>query len=64
MAKKKKIVTQKVKRLKIIEIATVNSYKDAGWAINRLSGGTRPPSVATKLPEQKICAGVSETIAF
>lgn len=56
--------SDKTKRLKIIEIATVNSYKDAWWAINRLSGGTRPSNVATKLPEQKICAGVSETIAF
>lgn len=56
--------SDKTKRLKIIEIATVNSYKDAWWAINRLSGGTRPSNVATKLPEQKICAGVSETITF
>lgn len=54
----------KAKRLKIIEIATVNSYKDAGWAINRLSGSTRPSSVATKLPEQKVCKGISETIVF
>lgn len=54
----------KAKRLKIIEIATVNSYKDAGWAINRLSGGTRPPSVAAKLPEQKICTGISDGVTF
>ena len=50
----------KTKRLKIIEIATVNSYKDATWAINRLSS-TRP-NVATKLPEQKICTGVSNEV--
>ena len=54
----------KAKRLKIIEIATVNSYKDAGWAINRLSGGTRPSSVAAKLPEQKICTGISNNVTF
>ena len=51
----------KSKRLRIIEIATTNSYKDATWAINRLSS-TRPQTVATKLPEQKICTGVSDTI--
>lgn len=57
--------TNKAKRLQIIELATVNSYKDANWAINRLSGGTRPiQSVATKLPEQKICTGVSEDVSF
>lgn len=52
----------KTKRLKIIEIATVNSYKDATWAINRLSS-TRS-NVATKLPEQKICTGVSDNVVF
>lgn len=50
----------KAKRLQIIEIATTNSYKDATWAINRLSS-TRPQSTVTKLPEQKICTGVSDT---
>ena len=48
-------------RLKIIEIATINSYKDANWALNRLSS-TRPTTVATKLPEQKICTGVSTEV--
>ena len=52
--------TDRAKRLRIIEIATANSYKDANWAISRLSS-TRPQSVATKLPEQKICTGVSDT---
>lgn len=52
----------KTKRLKIIEIATVNSYKDATWAINRLSSAR--PNVATKLPEQKICTGVSNNVTF
>ena len=49
-------------RLKIIEIATVNSYKDATWAINRISGYRG--SVATKLSEQKICTGVSDNVTF
>ena len=53
----------KLKRLKIIEIATVNSYKDATWAISRLSS-TRPATVATKLPAQKICTGTAENISF
>lgn len=49
-------------RLKIIEIATVNSYKDATWAINRVSGfrATSP----TRLPEQKVCTGVSSDVTF
>ena len=49
-------------RLKIIEIATVNSYKDATWAINRVTGFRA--SVPTKLPEQKICTGVSDNVTF
>ncbi len=53
----------KAKRLRIIEIATVNSYKDATWAISRLSN-TRASSVATKLPEQKICTGTAENVTF
>jgi hypothetical protein len=64
-----KTVTQytqdKSLRLKIIEIATINSYKDATWAINRISGsGTFRPQMTTKLPEQKICTGVSDEILF
>jgi hypothetical protein len=51
-------------RLKIIEIATVNSYRDAQWAINKLSGNNFKSAPATKLPEQKICAGVSNDITF
>lgn len=50
-------------RLKIIEIATVNSYKDATWAINRVTG-FRSSMPATKLPEQKICTGVSDNVVF
>lgn len=57
--------SDKAKRLKIIEIATINSYKDATWAISRLPG-SRPATnpLTTKLPEQKICTGVSDNITF
>ena len=55
--------TDKNLRLKIIEIATVNSYKDATWAINRVTG-FRSITPATKLSDQKICTGVSDSITF
>ena len=51
-------------RLKIIEIATVNSYRDATWAINKIYNPGKFTSQATKLPEQKICTGVSDNITF
>ena len=57
--------TNKADRLKVIEIATVNSYRDATWAINRFCGMPSKTgyyaNTATKLPEQKICTGVSDT---
>lgn len=57
--------TDKNTRLKIIEIATVNSYRDATWAINKLTSPTTfRSSAATKLPEQKICTGVSSEVNF
>lgn len=63
-----KTVTQytadKALRLKIIEIATVNSYKDATWAINRIYNPGKFAAQATKLPEQKICTGVSNEVIF
>ena len=54
----------KAKRLRIIEIATVNSYKDATWAISRLYNNTRVSSPATKLSEQKICTGTADNVTF
>jgi hypothetical protein len=55
--------TDKALRLKIIEIATTNSYKDATWAINRIyNPGKFTQTTATKLPEQKICTGVSNDV--
>ena len=53
--------TDRTLRLKIIEIATTNSFKDATWAINRIYTPGKFTSQATKLPEQKICTGVSDT---
>ena len=54
--------SDKATRLKVIEIATVNSYKDATWAINRVTGFRA--STPSKLPEQKICTGVSDNVTF
>ena len=51
-------------RIKIIEIATTNSWKDATWAINRIYNPGKFTSPATKLPEQKICTGVSNEVTF
>jgi hypothetical protein len=58
----------KATRLKIIEIATASSYRDATWAINKLSNSrvymAAKMSTATKLPEQKVCSGVSADTVF
>ena len=64
-----KTITQytqdKALRLKIIEIATVNSWRDATWAINKIyNPGKLPYTPATKLPEQKICTGISDNVVF
>lgn len=55
--------TDKATRIKIIEIATANSYKDATWAINKL-GGSGFRNAATKLTEQKICKGIADDVVF
>jgi hypothetical protein len=55
----------KSKQLKIIEIATINSYKDASWAINRLSNtraGVRINSGSAAT--QKVCTGTAENVTF
>jgi hypothetical protein len=55
--------TDKALRLKIIEIATTNSFRDATWAINRIyNPGNFKQTTAAKLPEQKICTGVSNEV--
>jgi hypothetical protein len=59
----------KATRLKIIEIATASSYRDANWAIEKL-GNSRvymaaKMSTATKLPgPQKAYTGVAENVTF
>lgn len=56
--------TDKNTRLKIIEIATANSYRDATWAINKLSGSGFRQTAATKLPTQKISTGATNSVVF
>ena len=52
-------------QLKIIEIATTNSYRDANWAISKIYNPSNfKANVVTKLPEQKICSGVSDDVVF
>lgn len=58
----------KATRLKIIEIATASSYRDANWAIEKLGNSrvymaAKMPT-ATKLPDQKICTGISDDVVF
>lgn len=61
-----KTVTQytqdKKYRLQIIEVATINSYRDATWAINKITSPSNFRTTAAKLPEQKICTGVSSEV--
>jgi hypothetical protein len=62
-----KTITQytsdKATRLKLIEIATTNSYRDANWAIEKITKTNNFRfSAASQLPEQKICTGVSNTV--
>ena len=56
--------TDKATRLKIIQIATASSYRDATWAINKLGGFRSSTSIATKLPTQKVCTGTAENVTF
>lgn len=55
--------TDKAVRLKIIELATASSYRDANWAIEKLPrAGARINSI-TKAP-QKVCTGTAENVTF
>jgi hypothetical protein len=60
----------KATRLKIIEIATASSYRDATWAINKLgsyrANMAAKMSTATKVPApaQKVCTGTAENVTF
>ena len=55
--------TNKAIRLKIIEIATTNSYKDATWAINRLSGTPKAQGTFIGVP-QKQNVGIDPNSVF
>lgn len=51
-------------RLKIIEIATVNSYRDATWAINKLGSSRLTGFSTARAPEQKQYTGISDSVTF
>lgn len=55
--------TNKAMKLKIIEIATTNSYKDATWAINRLSGTSKAQGTFIGVP-QKQNVGIDPNSVF
>jgi hypothetical protein len=60
-------IPDSAERLRAIEIATVNQYKNAQWAIEKLQPSkysTRPNNPAINLPEQKIATTVSEEVFF
>ena len=50
-------------RLKIIEIATINSYKDATWAINKLDSGFKKSGTFIGVP-QKQNVGIDPNSVF
>lgn len=62
--------SDKSTQLKIIEVATINSYKDATWAINKITSPslyTKPYAIKSSTSpvyEQKLCTGVSDKISF
>ena len=60
--------TDKDTRIKIIGIATINSYRDATWAINKLGGSNfRNMFNNTSIPKpvtQKIGTSVAEDVVF
>lgn len=55
--------TNKAIRLKIIEIATTNSYKDATWAINKLDSRFKQPGAFIGVP-QKQNVGIDPNSVF
>ena len=55
--------TNKAIRLKIIEIATTNSYKDATWAINKLDSRFKNPGTFIGVP-QKQNVGIDPNSVF
>lgn len=55
--------TDKAIRLKIIEIATASSYRDANWAIEKLSTSRGRTNFVSTVP-QKVCTGTAENVTF
>lgn len=55
--------TDKATRLKIIEIATASSYRDANWAIEKLPRAGARINPVSKVP-QKICTGTADNVTF
>ena len=53
----------KATRLKIIEIATASSYRDANWAINKLPRAGARINPVSSVP-QKVCTGTAENVTF
>ena len=50
-------------RLQIIQIATVNSYRDATWAINKLGGNPKAPGTFIGV-QQKQSIGIDPNSSF
>ena len=55
--------TDKTTRLKIIEIATASSYRDANWAIEKLPRTGARINPMSSAP-QKVCTGTAENVTF
>ena len=53
----------KATRLKIIEIATASSYRDANWAIAKLTRAGARINPVSSVP-QKVCTGTAENVTF
>ena len=55
--------TDKATRLKLIEIATASSYRDANWAIAKLVPSRGRTNFVSTVP-QKVCTGTAENVTF
>lgn len=56
--------TDKATRLRIIDIATASSYRDANWAIEKLPRTFRISAVNLGAAPQKVCTGTAENVTF
>ena len=55
--------TDKATRIRIIDIATASSYRDANWAIEKLSTSRGRTTFVSTAP-QKVCTGTAENVTF